>query len=55
MGREVGTLGECMVGCTLGGDVGIGVGGTLREVVGACWGCIRMVSGVITWVAGSLL
>jgi hypothetical protein len=55
VGREVGTLGECTVGCTLGGGVCIGVGGTLGEVVGVCWGCIRTVSGVITWVAGLLL
>ncbi len=55
MGREVSTLGECTVGCTLGGGVCIGVGGTLGEVVGVCWGCVRMVSSVITWVAGSLL
>jgi hypothetical protein len=55
VGREVGTLGECTVGCTLGDGVGIGVGGTLGEVVGACWGCVRTVSGVITWVAGLLL
>ena len=51
----MGTLGEYTVGCTLGGDVCIGVGGTLEEVVGVCWGCVRMVSGVITWVARSLL
>ena len=55
MGREVGTLGECTVGCTLGGGVCIGVGGTLGEVVGACWGCVRTISGVIAWVARSLL
>ncbi len=55
MGREVGTLGECTVGCTLGGGVCIGVGGTLGEVVGACWGCVRTTSGVITRVAGLLL
>ena len=55
MGREVGTLGECTVGCTLGGGICIGVGGTLGEVVGVCWGCVRTVSGVITGVAGSLL
>jgi hypothetical protein len=50
--REVGTLRECTVGCTLGDGVGIGVRGTLVEVVGACWGCVRMVSGVIKWVPG---
>ncbi len=55
MGREVGTLGECTVGCTLGGGIYIGVGGTLEKVVGVCWGCVRTVSAVITWVAGSLL
>ncbi len=48
MGREVGTLGECTVGCTLGGGVYLRGWGTLGEVVGACWGCVRMVSGVIT-------
>ena len=55
MGREAGTLGVCTVGCTLGGGVCIGVGSTLGEVVGVCWGCVRTVSCVITWVAGSLL
>jgi hypothetical protein len=30
-------------------------GRTLGEVVGVFWGCVRTVSGVITWVAGSLL
>ena len=55
MGREVGTLGECTVGCTLESGIGIGVGGTLGEVLKACWDCVRTVSGVMKWVAGSLL
>ena len=49
------TLGECTVGCALGVGVCMGVGGTLGEVVGVCWGCVRPVSSVITWVARSLL
>ena len=55
MGKEEGILRECTVGCTLGDGICIGVGGTLGEVVGACRGCIRTDSGVITWVAGPLL
>jgi hypothetical protein len=39
VGRVLGTFGEILVVCTLGGGVPRGVGDTLGDSIGSQWGC----------------
>jgi hypothetical protein len=39
VGRVLGTIGEIVVVCTLGGGVPRGVGDTLGDSMGSRWGC----------------
>jgi hypothetical protein len=46
VGSMLGTFGETVVGCTLGGGVLRGVGSTLGDAIGSRWGCVGGASGM---------